>query len=121
MGPATRGARPPLAADPNQLQQLLINLILNALDATPPGGRITGTRRRPRPPRTPHPPPPPPPPPPLSEPFVTTKPAGQGTGLGLAICRDIIKAHGGDIGVERRPGQGTTFTVWIPDATDAPA
>ena len=121
---------PPLAADPNQLQQLLINLILNALDATPPGGRITVTGRRDRRdgragvavdvadtgpgipealrPR-------------LFEPFVTTKPAGQGTGLGLAICRDIIKAHGGDIGVESRPGQGTTFTVWIPDATDAPA
>ncbi|MBI4269329.1 MAG: HAMP domain-containing protein [Candidatus Rokubacteria bacterium] len=121
---------PPLAADPNQLQQLLINLILNALDATPPGGRITVTGRRDRRagragvsvdvadtgpgiaeelrPR-------------LFEPFVTSKPAGQGTGLGLAICRDIIKAHGGDIGVESRMGQGTTFTVWLPDATEASA
>jgi two-component system NtrC family sensor kinase len=52
------------------------------------------------------------------EPFFTTKPAGQGTGLGLAICRDIIKGHGGEITVENAPAHGTTFMVWLPDATE---
>jgi signal transduction histidine kinase len=50
------------------------------------------------------------------EPFFTTKPAGRGTGLGLAICRDIIKAHGGELRVESEEGQGTTVTAWIPAA-----
>jgi signal transduction histidine kinase len=114
---------PALLADPGQLQQVLINLVLNGLDATPTGGHITISAR---------------PfadglrsgvaiavsdtgpgiPPELQskvfEPFFTTKPAGQGTGLGLAICRDIIKAHGGAIGVDSAPGSGTTFTVRIP-------
>jgi signal transduction histidine kinase len=48
------------------------------------------------------------------EPFFTTKPAGRGTGLGLAICRDIVKAHGGELRVESEEGRGTTFTAWIP-------
>jgi signal transduction histidine kinase len=52
----------------------------------------------------------------LFQPFFTTKPRGQGTGLGLSICRDIVKAHGGDIQVVTEVGGGTTFTVWLPTA-----
>jgi signal transduction histidine kinase len=52
----------------------------------------------------------------LFQPFFTTKPRGQGTGLGLSICRDIVKAHGGDLQVESEVGHGATFTVWLPAA-----
>ncbi len=124
---AIPGELPRMLADPGQMQQVLINLVLNALDATPPGGvveigarpedsggragvavavRDTGPgipdELKPR----------------LFEPFFTTKPAGQGTGLGLAICRDIIRAHGGEIRVESQPGAGATFTMWIPAAAE---
>jgi two-component system NtrC family sensor kinase len=48
------------------------------------------------------------------DPFFTTKPVGQGTGMGLSITYDIIKAHGGNITVESREGEGTTFTIRLP-------
>jgi signal transduction histidine kinase len=114
---------PLLQADPSQLQQVLINLLMNALEATSEGGIVrvsaepsdfeeragvallvsdTGTGISPEA---------------LSkvfDPFFTTKPHGQGTGLGLAISRDIVKEHGGRISVASTVGHGTTFTVWLP-------
>ncbi|SRR5579871_1464865 len=50
----------------------------------------------------------------IFQPFFTTKPTGQGTGLGLSISYDIIKAHGGEIKVETREGEGTTFLIQLP-------
>ncbi len=105
--------------DAGQLQQALTNIVLNARDAMPEGGRIAitlavegpvavvtiadngpgmdeETRMR------------------IFEPFYTTKPAGSGTGLGMAITYGIIQGHHGDISVESQPGQGTTFTISLP-------
>ena len=115
-------------ADPAQLQQVLINLILNAVDATPPGGVVRVSTAaapfRDRPgalltvsdtghgipaealPR-------------IFEPFFTTKATGRGTGLGLAICRDIVLAHEGELRVESEVGRGTVFSVWLPSTTEA--
>jgi signal transduction histidine kinase len=116
---------PVLAADAGQLQQVLINLVLNAIDATPVGGEVDVSarparlRERPGVALSVHDTGPGIPPellPRVFEPFFTTKPAGRGTGLGLAICRDIIKAHGGELRVESEEGQGTTVTAWIPAA-----
>ncbi len=50
----------------------------------------------------------------IFQPFFTTKPAGQGTGLGLSLSYDIIKAHGGEIKVETKEGDGTTFIIQLP-------
>ena len=48
------------------------------------------------------------------QPFFTTKPTGQGTGLGLSLAYDIIKAHGGEIRVETKEGEGSEFTIVLP-------
>jgi two-component system, NtrC family, sensor kinase len=48
------------------------------------------------------------------QPFFTTKPTGQGTGLGLSLSYDVIKAHGGELGVESKEGQGATFIMKLP-------
>jgi signal transduction histidine kinase len=118
----------PVLADPNQLQQLLINLVVNALEATSPGGRVeltAGCREHDGRPGVAMavsdtgPGIPPDVLPRVFEAFFTTKPAGQGTGLGLAICREIVTQHGGDIGITSRDGAGTTVTVWLPRADES--
>jgi two-component system, NtrC family, sensor kinase len=116
------GPLPPVAADGAQLQQALLNLVTNALDAMPEGGVLgisTGVERRDgqtwalvrisdtgpgiaaehlkR----------------IFEPFFTTKEL-KGVGLGLFITQQIVQEHGGDIDVETGEGRGTTFGLALP-------
>jgi signal transduction histidine kinase len=51
----------------------------------------------------------------IFQPFFTTKPTGQGTGLGLSLSYDIVKAHGGELNVETKEGEGTSFIISIPN------
>ena len=114
-------ALPPVECYPAELNQVFMNLIVNALQAMPGGGRlcISGQRQtngqivlcfrdsgcgipqavigR------------------IFDPFFTTKPVGQGTGLGLSVSYNIIKRHGGQITVESVEGQGTAFTLILPE------
>ena len=108
-----------LQGDAQQLAQALVNLLANACDASPPRGLVTirarhrgsgievtirdqgegipeGVRAR------------------LFEPFTTTKPPGRGTGLGLSLARAIIVAHGGEIEIESKPGEGTLVRLHFP-------
>ena len=50
----------------------------------------------------------------IFQPFFTTKPTGQGTGLGLSLSYDIVKAHGGQLKVETKEGEGSTFIIQLP-------
>ncbi len=50
----------------------------------------------------------------IFQPFFTTKPTGQGTGLGLSLSYDIVKAHGGELKVETKEGEGTEFIISLP-------
>ena len=53
-------------------------------------------------------------PPTFFSPFFTTKPTGQGTGLGLSLSYDIVKAHGGELKVETKEGEGSGFVIQLP-------
>ncbi len=128
----------PVRADPNQLEQVLMNLAVNARDAMPRGGRLeVRTRNRePVPPGEQHPEMPAGPRVLLEvrdtgtgmseavrlhlfEPFFTTKGPGRGTGLGLATVYGIVKQSGGHIEVESAPGHGATFRVYLPRVEQA--
>ena len=50
----------------------------------------------------------------IFQPFFTTKPSGQGTGLGLSLAYDIVKAHGGELKVETKQGEGAEFFIQLP-------
>jgi two-component system NtrC family sensor kinase len=113
------GDLPPLRADRGQLQQLLLVLCLNAVEAMPEGGRLSVRARSagadvrievsdtgcgmPAE-RLAH----------IFEPFFTTKEQGQGVGLGLAVAYGIVERHGGRIEVASTPDEGTTFTIHMP-------
>jgi signal transduction histidine kinase len=110
---------PEVLADPNQLHQVLVNLVVNAMQAMPRGGPLTietyaqgaevvlavedhGVGMDPQVVRR------------IFEPFFTTKDVGEGTGLGLAVVHGIVTAHGGTIRVQSRPGEGSRFEVHLP-------
>jgi len=110
-----------VSGDPERLQQLLLNLLMNAADAMPEGGKLrlglspAGGRcvelrigdsgpgiRAADLPR-------------IFEPFFTTKESGQGNGLGLMVAQGIVKDHGGSIEVTSREGEGTEFSILFPN------
>jgi len=117
---------PMITLDRDQMQSVLLNIIINALDATDPGGSITvasgigvSTSHPGRngieilfsdtgcgiPPENLG---------KLFDPFFTTKDVGQGTGLGLSVSYGIVEHHGGTIWVQSKVGKGSTFKVWLP-------
>jgi PAS domain S-box-containing protein len=126
----------PIEVDPGQIEQVLMNLAVNARDAMPSGGTLSVTVTRSEADadtaarldlqRAPYailavtdtghgmdrvtqar----------IFEPFFTTKAVGRGTGLGLSMAFGIVRQSGGNIDVESEPGHGTTFRIWLPFAT----
>jgi two-component system NtrC family sensor kinase len=110
---------PKIYCYPGQLNQVFLNLLINAADAVEIDGeilietecfdshlelRVSDTGCGIREQDLMH----------IFDPFFTTKPVGQGTGLGLAIASDVIKRHGGTLDVRSTPGEGSTFTVALP-------
>jgi signal transduction histidine kinase len=122
------GAVPDLAADPDQLKQVLVNLAMNGLDACARGGRVRVRGRAERgarvavieveddgagiAPEHRH---------RVFDPFFTTKKRGQGTGLGLAVVARIAQSHGAEIEVEEAAPRGTRFVLRWPLAEVAGA
>jgi signal transduction histidine kinase len=124
------GPAPLVEASASEMEQVFLNLFLNALDVmpaggvlavsshgeSPPGDRPTATiavsdtgpgipedlRER------------------VFEPFFTTKEEGRGSGLGLSVCQGIVRAHGGEIAVEGGSGQGARFVVRLPMSPGRP-
>jgi PAS domain S-box-containing protein len=115
---------PRVSCYPGKINQVVLNLLSNAIDACPNGGTVTVVSRalpigveirvsdtghgidpkiRDK----------------IFDPFFTTKPIGQGTGLGLSISYGIIQTHGGRIDVDSEPGRGSCFTVTLPLAIPA--
>ena len=111
-----------VSADPRQIGQALLNLVLNSAYVTPDGGRITlrlrrgagrvgiavvdagpgipeGIRDR------------------ILDPFFSTKPEGEGTGLGLSVTRAIVDSHRGELEFECPDEGGTIATIWLPEVT----
>jgi signal transduction histidine kinase len=110
---------PPIACYPAKMNQVVLNLVANAIDACCEGGKVIvrtttlpdgveihvidngcgidpAVREK------------------IFDPFFSTKPQGVGTGLGLSISHGIVNEHGGRISVESTPGRGSQFTVFLP-------
>jgi two-component system NtrC family sensor kinase len=117
---------PTVLADPSQLQQVFINIIMNAVQAMGEHGELTVTVTVPSPSQVE-----------IKiadtgcgipaayidkvfDPFYTTKPEGQGTGLGLSIAYGIITKHRGTISIASEPGKGTALTISLPASSEIP-
>jgi signal transduction histidine kinase/FixJ family two-component response regulator len=114
---------PPIAGDESKLCQVLVNLLVNAAHSIEPGDaarnqikietlrgrdhievRVSDTGEGIAQEQLSR----------IFEPFFTTKPRGVGTGLGLSLCSEIVRQHGGEIGVDSKVGAGTCFTLYLP-------
>jgi signal transduction histidine kinase len=112
-------ALPMIIADPSQITQVIVNLVINAIHAMPEGGDLTITTKMAdggiqmmvqdtgtgMPPHI------------IDQiflPFFTTKDVNKGTGLGLSVVHGIVSSHGGVIEVSSKTGRGTLFTIFLP-------